>query len=45
MESRADLAQTFEQTFSDACEELRRQVERKYRGSGPQQIRVQGFNA
>lgn len=42
---RADLAQSFEQEFNDGCEELRRQVARRYRATGPSQIRVQGVNA
>lgn len=42
-ENRPDLAQYHEQTFADACEELRRQVNRRYRGSGPATIRVQGL--
>lgn len=45
IEQRADLAAPFESEYSDACEELRRQVSRRYRGTGPAQIRVQGYNA
>lgn len=45
LEHRPDLAQPYEQDFADGCEELRRQVQRKHRGSGPQQIRVVGLNA
>ena len=45
IEQRADLAAPFESEYSDACEELRRQVNRQYRGTGPAQIRVQGINA
>jgi hypothetical protein len=43
-EYRPDLAQSFEQDFSDACEEWRRQVRRRYRGAGPTTIRIQGVN-
>lgn len=42
---RSDIAQPFESEFSDACEELRRQVKRAVHGSGPAQIRVAGYNA
>jgi hypothetical protein len=42
-ENRPDLAQYHEQVFSDACDELRRQVNRRYRGSGPATIRIQGL--
>lgn len=42
---RPDLAQPHEQEFSEGCEEWRRQVARRYRGSGPVQIRVVGINA
>jgi hypothetical protein len=42
---RADIAQSFEQEWSDACEELRRQTNRRYRGPGPTMIRVLGYNA
>lgn len=45
VEHRSDLAQPHEQEFADACEELRRQVNRRYRGPGPAQIRVVGYNA
>lgn len=45
VEHRPDLAQPHEQEFADACEELRREVNRRYRGSGPAQIRVVGLNA
>jgi hypothetical protein len=34
-----------DQIFDGACEELRQRVARRYRGSGPSQIRVQGVNA
>lgn len=44
-EYRPDLAQTFEQDFSNACEEWRRQVRRRYRGAGPATIRIRGVNA
>lgn len=42
---RMELAAPFEQMFTDACEELRRRVQRRYRGPGPTQIRVIGVNA
>lgn len=45
VEHRPDLAQPHEQEFADACEELRREVNRRYRGSGPAIIRVVGLNA
>lgn len=45
LEHRPDLAQPHEQEFADACEELRRQVVREFRGTGPAQIRVIGLNA
>ena len=44
-EHRPDLAQPHEQEFSDGCEEWRRQIARRYRGSGAVQIRVVGINA
>ena len=43
-EYRPDLAQSFEQDFENACEEWRRQLRRRYRGSGPTPIRIQGVN-
>lgn len=43
-EYRPDLAQMFEQDFSDACEEWRRQIRRRYRGAGPTPIRILGTN-
>jgi hypothetical protein len=43
-EYRPDLAQSFEQDYSDACEEWRRQVRRRYRGAGPSTIRIVGTN-
>lgn len=43
-EYRPDLAQSFEQEFSDASEEYRRRIARRYRGGGPAQIRIQGVN-
>jgi hypothetical protein len=42
---RPDLADRHAQRFEAACEELRRRVSRRYRGSAPAQIRVQGINA
>lgn len=42
---RQDLAQGFEQAFVDTCEELRRDVSRRYRGAGGARIRVLGINA
>jgi hypothetical protein len=36
---------TGEQIFDAACEELRLRVARRFRGSGPSQIRLQGLNA
>lgn len=42
---RADIARDFEQQFVTGCDELRRDVAKQYRGSGPAQIRVQGINA
>lgn len=42
---RADLAQGFESKFDTACEELRRQVDRRYRTNGPATIRIAGVNA
>jgi len=43
-EYRPDLAQGFEQDYSDACEEWRRQIRRRYRGAGPTAIRIVGVN-
>jgi len=43
-EYRPDLAASFEQDYTDACEEWRRQVRRRYRGAGPTPIRIQGVN-
>lgn len=43
-EYRPDLAGSFEQDFTDACEEWRRQVRRRYRGAGPSPIRIRGVN-
>lgn len=42
--ARPDLAGPFEQDFSNACEELRLDTNRKY-GRGVAQIRVAGYNA
>jgi hypothetical protein len=43
--ARPDLAGPFETDFGNACEELRVDTNRKYRGPGPAQIRVVGYNA
>jgi hypothetical protein len=40
VENRPDLAASHEAIFSSACEELRRRVQRRYRGTGPARIRV-----
>jgi hypothetical protein len=40
-EARPDLARAYEQQFADGCEELRRRVNRRYRGAGPARIRVE----
>jgi hypothetical protein len=45
VENRPDLAQAHEQDYEAACEEFRRQIARRYRGSGPTPIRIQGVNA
>lgn len=45
MEHRADLATTHEQIFTEGCTELLRATNRRFRGSGPALIRVQGLNA
>lgn len=42
---RPDLADRHTQRFEAGCEELRRRTNRRYRGTGPAQIRVQGVNA
>lgn len=44
-EYRPDLAAAFEQDYQSAVEQWRRQVARRYRGSGPTLIRVIGVNA
>lgn len=44
-EFRPDLAQAFEDEFASAVEQWRRQVARRYRGTGPAVIRVAGINA
>lgn len=44
-ESRQDLAAGYEQQFASACEELHRRVNRRLKGSGAGQIRLQGANA
>lgn len=45
IEHRGDLAAPHEQEFADGCEELRRRVQRRYRGAGAAQIRIVGVNA
>lgn len=45
VESRPDLAAPFETKFADACTELLTEVNKRYRGSGPAQIRLAGINA
>jgi hypothetical protein len=40
LESRPDLAQSYETQFADACEEWRQQISRRYRGTGPARIRL-----
>lgn len=45
LEDRPDMAASAEAVFDAGCEELRRRVMRRFRGSGPPQIRVQGINA
>lgn len=42
---RPDLAQSFQAQFDSACTELLKSTRRRFRGSGPTQIRVQGYNA
>lgn len=44
-EARLDLAANYEAQFSAACEEQRRRVNRRLRGSGPSHIRVEAVNA
>lgn len=44
-EDRPDLAASYEQTFTAACQELTQQSNRRFRGVGPAQIRVVGINA
>jgi hypothetical protein len=45
IEQRDDMATGLEARFKDGCEELRRQMKRKYRGTGPTFIRIVGVNA
>lgn len=45
LEARPDLASAAEARFSQACGELLGEVERRYRGSGPAEIRVAGYTA
>lgn len=45
MEARPDLAQAHETIFAAACGELLQATNRRFRGSGPAQIRVAGINA
>lgn len=42
---RPDLAQSFQAQFDAACTELLKSTRRRFRGSGPTQIRVVGYNA
>lgn len=41
LENRMDMSNYYDQLFADACEELRRQVNRRLRGPGPARIRFQ----
>lgn len=45
LEKRQDLAAPHDAQFESACAELERQVNERYRQSGPTQIRVAGINA
>lgn len=45
IESRPDLAVPFETEFTNGCSELMMQTNRRFRGAGAAQIRVQGLNA
>lgn len=45
LEARGDLAAEHESRFAQACDELRGQTAKRFRGSGPATIRVIGFNA
>lgn len=45
LEARPDLAAPLEAAFGASCEELARSTARRFRGTGPAQIRVVGFNA
>lgn len=42
---RPDLAVPFRQQHEGACTELLKQTRRRYRGPGPTQIRVEGYNS
>lgn len=44
-ESRGDIAAEFAARFESACAELLKQVNKRYKGSSPAQIRVEGVNA
>ena len=45
LENRPDLASPHETVFNDGCGELTQQSNRRFRGTGPAQIRVAGINA
>jgi hypothetical protein len=45
LENRPDLASGFEQVFDAACGELGQFTNKRFRGSGPAEIRVKGINA
>lgn len=44
-EERPDLAEAYETRFDAACQELELRTKRRFRGPGPSQIRVVGYNA
>lgn len=44
-DERQDAGAGFRATFDTACEELRRRVAKRYRGTGPGRIRILGINA
>lgn len=43
LESRGDIGREYQERFDAACHELRKQTNARYRGAGPAQIRVQGY--
>lgn len=45
VENRPDLAKPHEELFDAACQELLRATNRRFRGTGPAQVRVKGINA